>query len=48
VDLLRDQDERVREQALYVLSHLILTGAILIKDRIVDICILLDDESPKN
>lgn len=47
-ELLLDDDPKVREQSLYVLSHLILTGAILIRDKIVDICVLLDDPQAKN
>ena len=46
--MLKDKNAVVRQSTLYMLSQLILTEAIKPKERIVDICVLLNDESVLN
>ena len=45
--LLRDKESCLRRSSLFMLSHLILSGKILLKEgMIVDICVLLQDADP--
>jgi hypothetical protein len=47
--LLRDKESCLRRSSLFMLSHLILSGKILLKEgMIVDICVLLQDDDPIN
>lgn len=41
--MLHDQDVHVRQQALMVITHLILNDMLKMRGEIVDICMLLED-----
>lgn len=46
--LLEDSCAVVRQSTLYMLAQLILSETIKPRDRIVDICVLLNDSAPTN
>lgn len=46
-ELLHDRDIHVRQQALMVITHLILNDMLKLRGEIVDICMLLEDEDER-
>lgn len=46
-ELLHDRDVHVRQQALMVITHLILNDMLKLRGEIVDICMLLEDENER-
>lgn len=46
-ELLHDKDVHVRQQALMVITHLILNDMLRLRGEIVDICMLLEDEDER-
>jgi condensin complex subunit 1 len=45
--LLHDRDTHVRQQALMVITHLILNDMLKLRGEIVDICMLLEDSDER-
>jgi len=46
-ELLHDRDTHVRQQALMVITHLILNDMLKLRGEIVDICMLLEDNDER-
>ena len=46
-ELLHDRNVHVRQQALMVITHLILNDMLKLKGEIVDICMLLEDSDDR-